>query len=214
MRKKLIIGLSGILGCLFLMGCGSSKEFSKENFGLTTNEQENNGEYVIAINIDKDMVSVDYELSENGSVKETGEYKENNKGLLKECKVSEKSPGEYDYVLTVKDSDGNTLNKELKITVLGEDEDKDSAEDKTDETENSSNSNSDSDNKDSDNKDKEDKESNTSEVAKGDWDGDSKAYQIGDKVTYNGKNYECIQAHTSQEDWTPSATASLWKEKK
>lgn len=213
MRKKLIVGLSGILGCLFLMGCGASKEFSKENFGLTTNEQENNGEYVIAINIDKDMVSVDYELSENGSVKETGEYKENNKGLLKECKVSEKSPGEYDYVLTVKDSDGNTLNKELKITVLGEDEDKDSTEDNDKDDETKDSNGSDSDKKDSEDKE-EDKESDTNTVSSGDWSGDSKAYKVGDKVTYNGKSYECIQAHTSQEDWTPSATASLWKEKK
>lgn len=30
--------------------------------------------------------------------------------------------------------------------------------------------------------------------------------------TYGGKVYRCLQAHTSQEDWTPDATASLWKE--
>lgn len=29
---------------------------------------------------------------------------------------------------------------------------------------------------------------------------------------YGGKLYRCLQAHTSQEDWTPTAAASLWKE--
>lgn len=29
---------------------------------------------------------------------------------------------------------------------------------------------------------------------------------------YEGKLYRCLQAHTSQEDWTPTAAASLWKE--
>lgn len=29
---------------------------------------------------------------------------------------------------------------------------------------------------------------------------------------YEGKLYRCLQAHTSQEDWTPTAAANLWKE--
>ncbi|MFI6601929.1 carbohydrate-binding protein [Nonomuraea sp. NPDC050536] len=37
------------------------------------------------------------------------------------------------------------------------------------------------------------------------------AYKVGDRVTYNGSDYECIQAHTSQPDWTPSAVPALWK---
>jgi len=28
---------------------------------------------------------------------------------------------------------------------------------------------------------------------------------------YNGVLYECIQGHTTQADWTPDTTASLWK---
>ena len=35
-------------------------------------------------------------------------------------------------------------------------------------------------------------------------------YSIGDEVTYNGIVYVCIQAHTSQANWKPSGTASLW----
>ncbi len=38
------------------------------------------------------------------------------------------------------------------------------------------------------------------------------AYAVGDQVTYNGLTYSCRQAHTSQSDWTPSATPALWSE--
>ena len=31
-----------------------------------------------------------------------------------------------------------------------------------------------------------------------------------DKRAYEGVNYECIQAHTTQADWTPPATPSMW----
>lgn len=37
------------------------------------------------------------------------------------------------------------------------------------------------------------------------------AYAVGDRVQYNGTLYKCIQAHTSQTDWMPSATPALWK---
>lgn len=36
------------------------------------------------------------------------------------------------------------------------------------------------------------------------------AYKVGDKVSYGGKTYTCVQAHTSQADWTPSAVPALW----
>ena len=38
-----------------------------------------------------------------------------------------------------------------------------------------------------------------------------KAYAVNDRAQYNGTLYKCIQAHTSQSDWTPSATPALWK---
>lgn len=37
------------------------------------------------------------------------------------------------------------------------------------------------------------------------------AYSIGDEVTYNGANYRCIQAHTSQAGWMPPAVPALWQ---
>ncbi len=37
-------------------------------------------------------------------------------------------------------------------------------------------------------------------------------YAIDDLVTYNGVTYRCIQAHTSQNGWSPNVVASLWVE--
>lgn len=42
-----------------------------------------------------------------------------------------------------------------------------------------------------------------------DWEKD-KQYTVGYKVQYLGKLYKVIQAHTSQETWTPDITASLY----
>ena len=37
------------------------------------------------------------------------------------------------------------------------------------------------------------------------------AYAVGNIRQYNGELFRCVRAHTSQADWTPDATASLWK---
>ena len=42
------------------------------------------------------------------------------------------------------------------------------------------------------------------------WDGDGHAYKVEDKVQYMGQLWRCVQAHTSQPDWTPTAAVSLW----
>lgn len=36
------------------------------------------------------------------------------------------------------------------------------------------------------------------------------AYKIGDIVLYQGREYQCMQAHTSIATWTPPAVLSLW----
>lgn len=36
------------------------------------------------------------------------------------------------------------------------------------------------------------------------------AYAIGDRCAYEETLYKCVQAHTSQEDWTPDVTPALW----
>ena len=36
------------------------------------------------------------------------------------------------------------------------------------------------------------------------------AYTVGQRVNYDGTLYRCLQAHTAQPDWTPTAAPSLW----
>lgn len=38
------------------------------------------------------------------------------------------------------------------------------------------------------------------------------SYKLGDKVTYQGKTYECIYAHTSHMGWLPGTVPTLWKQ--
>ena len=38
----------------------------------------------------------------------------------------------------------------------------------------------------------------------------NKAYIKDERVNYEGILYKCLQAHTSQESWTPIAAPSLW----
>ena len=37
-----------------------------------------------------------------------------------------------------------------------------------------------------------------------------KEYAVGDRVRYEDTLYKCLQAHTSQTDWTPDVAVSLW----
>ena len=37
-----------------------------------------------------------------------------------------------------------------------------------------------------------------------------RAYAVGDRVQYCGILYKCVQAHTSQADWTPDITPALF----
>ncbi|WP_242892869.1 lytic polysaccharide monooxygenase auxiliary activity family 9 protein [Actinomadura litoris] len=37
------------------------------------------------------------------------------------------------------------------------------------------------------------------------------AYKTGDKVTYNGATYECVQPHTAIAGWEPATTSALWR---
>lgn len=37
-------------------------------------------------------------------------------------------------------------------------------------------------------------------------------YKTGDRIRYGDKLYRCVQAHTSQADWTPDIAPALWTE--
>ena len=41
---------------------------------------------------------------------------------------------------------------------------------------------------------------------------DETEYALDVRVRYDGKLYKCVQAHTSQADWTPDKTPALWTE--
>lgn len=43
------------------------------------------------------------------------------------------------------------------------------------------------------------------------WEAD-KAYAVDERIRYGEKLYRCVQAHTSQADWTPDVTPALWTE--
>lgn len=40
--------------------------------------------------------------------------------------------------------------------------------------------------------------------------GEGIAYAVGDRVKFGDTLYKCVQAHTSQNDWTPDVTPALW----
>lgn len=42
------------------------------------------------------------------------------------------------------------------------------------------------------------------------WISSSKQYNVGDRVRYDSTLYKCVQAHSSQDDWMPDVTPSLW----
>ena len=42
------------------------------------------------------------------------------------------------------------------------------------------------------------------------FDGNAHLYAVGDRVRYGDLLYKCLQAHTSQTDWTPDVAMSLW----
>lgn len=42
------------------------------------------------------------------------------------------------------------------------------------------------------------------------FDGNAHLYAVGDRVRYGELLYKCLQAHTSQTDWTPDTAVSLW----
>ncbi len=44
------------------------------------------------------------------------------------------------------------------------------------------------------------------------WNGNFIAYSIGQKVQYNGEEYQCIQAHSSESTWEPNIVPALWKD--
>ncbi|MDU1855186.1 MAG: hypothetical protein E6789_06760, partial [Clostridium baratii] len=102
--------------------------------------------------------------------------------------VLDKKPETYNYKLVCSDEDGNIVEKNVQVIIEG--------------------------NKEENEKDIKDEEIETSKSKDLEelWSGKGVEYRQGDKVSFEGKNFECLQAHKSQEDWSPKAAPSLFKE--
>ena len=50
------------------------------------------------------------------------------------------------------------------------------------------------------------------DVVMPEWNPNGYGYFTGERVTYDGNFYRCIQSHTSQADWAPDKAVSLWVE--
>lgn len=50
------------------------------------------------------------------------------------------------------------------------------------------------------------------DVVMPEWSPNGYSYFTGERVTFEGKYYRCIQSHTSQIDWAPGRAVSLWVE--
>lgn len=42
------------------------------------------------------------------------------------------------------------------------------------------------------------------------WSGEGVPYNVGDRIRYEDSLYDCLIAHTSQENWNPVDAPSLW----
>ena len=42
------------------------------------------------------------------------------------------------------------------------------------------------------------------------WSANSVTYAVNDRVQYENTLYKCLQSHTSQENWKPDVSPSLW----
>lgn len=114
MKKKLIsmilVGLS-----LALVGCGDKSTLTEDKVNISADKEvSEDGNYVVVVELCEGVKSVDYTLTENGQLVSS---KEDVDEGLKENIMSNKVKGEYEYVLTVKDDEGNTVTKELAVKV-------------------------------------------------------------------------------------------------
>lgn len=174
--KKRVISMLLIGASLALVGCGDSKELTSDKVNLSADKEvSEDGSYVVVIDLEEGIEGVDYTLTENGL---TIDSQENVNQSMKEKVMSNKSKGDYNYVLTVKDEDGKSITKEIAIKVS----------------------------------DSIATSGGVSQEGLSKWSGEGIEYKVDDKVSYDNKQYKCLQGHTSQEDWIPTSASSLWKE--
>ena len=175
MSKK-IISMMLVMSSLAFVGCGKDNMLTEDKVILSSDKNiSEDGNYVVVVELGEGIENVDYTLTENGQLISSRE--DTDEGL-KENIISNKANGEYKYVVTVEDDNGNVVSKDLVVTV-------DSGVATS---------------------------TNVSNSTLDDWSGNGVKYLKNDNVKYNGKEYSCLQDHTSQDDWNPISAVSLWKE--
>lgn len=190
-------------------------EFKSDDIEYTIKDK-----FSINILVESGESPVKFKLLKNEELVLDGKLKKKEK-YEKEIVVEKEKPGEYVYKLEITPDFGEVITKELVITVSNE---------KPQDTEEEKNKNTDKDKEKDKEKEKDkntdkDKEkdkvnsnqnSNKTEPSKSDENPKWKLrqeYDKGDIVEYAGKKYECILGHSSQNDWKPDSSPTLWKRK-
>lgn len=113
--KKRIISMMLVALSLALVGCDKESKLTDDKVAISSNKKvSEDGNYVVVVELGEGVKKVDYTLTENGQLVSS---KEDIDEGLKENIMSNKANGEYEYVLTVKDDDGNTVTKDLVVKV-------------------------------------------------------------------------------------------------
>lgn len=102
-----------------LVGCGEKSGISTDSIKLSVDKEvSTDGNYVIKVEILKDIKNVSYVLNENGKVVDS---KENISGPFeKESNIRNNNLGEHIYDLEVKSEDGDVVKKSLTVKVQEE----------------------------------------------------------------------------------------------
>lgn len=176
---------------LFLLDVARRKKLTEEDVSFSFEKKENGKDIDLTIDVTNYEGKVDYtiytktEENEEETKYTSGQIDGANKTVIS---VLDKKPETYNYKLVCSDEGGNTVEKNVQVIIEGNKEENEK-----------------------DIKDEEIETSNSMDLEEL-WSGKGVEYNQGDRVSFEGKNFECLQAHKSQEDWSPKAAPSLFKE--
>ncbi|CUP74684.1 Chitinase [Clostridium baratii] len=190
-KGKLLMLVSILIPVFIFVGCSEDKKLTEEDVSFSFKKKENGKDIDLTIDVTNYEGKIDYTIYTKTEENEeeikytSGQIDGANKTVIS---VLDKKPETYNYKLVCSDEDGNTVEKNVQVIIEG--------------------------NKEENEKDIKDEEIETSKSKDLEelWSGKGVEYRQGDKVSFEGKNFECLQAHKSQEDWSPKAAPSLFKE--
>ena len=190
-KGKLLILISILIPVFMFVGCGEEKKLTEENVSFSFEKKENEKDIDLTIDVTDYEGKIDYTIyTKTEEDEEETKYTSGQIDGAKKTVISvlDKKPETYNYKLVCSDEGGNTVEKAVQVIIEG--------------------------NKEDDEKDIKDEEIETSKnkSLETPWSGKGVEYRQGDKVSFEDKNFECLQAHKSQEDWSPKAAPSLFKE--